>query len=92
MGLSAGIKTQLSQIIGQPRAIPIFIEVNGNGNNATYTIVKFVGVRVLAVKLIGPLSKKHVIVQPCPFGDSTVIRGEVITSPDMIYAAPNMVQ
>lgn len=53
---------------------------------------EFVGVRVLAVKLTGPMSKKHVIVQPCPFGDSTVIRGEVITSPDMIYAAPNMVQ
>jgi Flp pilus assembly protein TadG len=63
-GISAGIKDDLASIIGQPRTIPIFTQVNGPGNNATYTIVKFVGVRVLEVKLTGSQSSKKVIIQP----------------------------
>ncbi len=31
-----------------------------------YTIVRWVGVRVLAVKLTGPMNGKHVMVQPAP--------------------------
>jgi Flp pilus assembly protein TadG len=65
-GISAAIKAQLSQIIGQPRCIPIFTKVTGNGNNATYTIVRFEGVRILSVRLTGPMKKKHVTIQPCP--------------------------
>ncbi|MCO8125407.1 pilus assembly protein TadG-related protein [Stieleria sp. TO1_6] len=65
-GISAGIKTQLESIIGEPRIIPIFTKVEGNGNNATYTIVRFEGIRVLAVKLTGPMKKKHLTIQPCP--------------------------
>lgn len=63
-GLSAGIKAQLAQIVGQKRIIPIFKSVTGNGNNATYTIVRFEGVRILGVKLTGPPHKKHLTIQP----------------------------
>ncbi|REK18433.1 MAG: hypothetical protein DWQ37_04170 [Planctomycetota bacterium] len=63
-GISAGVKDELASIIGQTRVIPLFSQVAGNGNNAQYTIVKFVGVRVLEVKLTGPMSKKRVMVQP----------------------------
>ena len=35
-GISAGLEDSLEQIIGDIRAIPIFIEVTGEGNNATY--------------------------------------------------------
>jgi len=65
-GISAGIKAQLKQIIGQPRVIPIFTEVHGNGNNAMYTIVRFEGIRILSVRLTGPMKKKHVTIQPAP--------------------------
>jgi hypothetical protein len=65
-GISAGVKDELSSIIGQTRIIPIFESVAGNGNNSMYTIVRWVGVRVLAVKLTGPMNNKHVIVQPAP--------------------------
>lgn len=86
-GLSAGIKDELTTIKGEPRAIPIFTEVHGPGNNATYTIVTFVGIRILDVKLTGSPSKKRVIVQPCPFSDPTVIRGEdTVVAPDSILA------
>lgn len=65
-GISAGVKDELASIIGQTRIIPIFQSVSGNGNNAMYTIVRWVGVRVLAVKLTGPMNGKHVMVQPAP--------------------------
>lgn len=61
-GISAGVKDELASIIGQTRMIPVFSNVTGNGNNATYTIVKFVGIRVMYIKLTG--SNKQVIVQP----------------------------
>ncbi len=63
-GISAGVKDELASIIGQTRVIPIFSSVTGNGNNAKYRIVKWAGVRILDVKLTGPMSKKMVMVQP----------------------------
>jgi hypothetical protein len=63
-GISAAVKAQLEQIKGQPRIIPIFSSVTGPGNNAEYTIVAFVGVRIMEVKLTGSMSSKRVIVQP----------------------------
>jgi len=85
-GISAGIKAELSQIIGQTRAIPIFTDVSGPGNNATYTIVKFVGIRVLEVVLTGSLSSKHLTVQPAVFEDSNAIGGKAATTPDTIFS------
>lgn len=64
-GISAGVKDELASIIGEPRVIPIFSSVSGPGNNATYTITKWVGVRIMYVKLTGSMTSKQVIVQPC---------------------------
>ena len=69
-GISAGMKDELASIIGQPRAIPIFTNVSGNGNNAMYTIVKFVGIKIVSVKLTG--NPKYVMIQPAPYIDKTV--------------------
>ncbi len=63
-GISAGVKDELRSIIGQPRMIPIFRRVSGPGNNAQYTIVAFVGIRVMEVNLTGKQTSKRVIVQP----------------------------
>lgn len=87
-GLSAGIESSLQSIIGQPRLIPIFRSVTGNGNNAQYEIVKFVGVTLLSVKLTGSPSQKRVIAQPCTFSSSAVIRGFGTPSVDSFYASP----
>jgi len=65
-GISAGVKDELQSIIGQKRIIPIFSSVSENGNNANYKIVKWVGVRILDVKLTGKMSGKKLIVQPAP--------------------------
>ena len=72
-GISNGIKDELAAIIGQPRAFPIFSNVTGPGNNATYTIIKFVGATIVEVQLTG--NNKRVIVQPTTFIDSTAVRG-----------------
>jgi hypothetical protein len=73
-GLSAAIKDDLASIIGQVRAIPIFSKFEGNGSNAAFTIVKFVGVRILAVQLTG--KSKYVIVQPASLTHPTLIPGQ----------------
>ncbi len=63
-GISAGVKDELDSIKGKPRIIPVFRSVVGPGNNATYTVVAFVGIRVMDVKLTGSMSNKRVIIQP----------------------------
>lgn len=63
-GISAGIKDELATLIGKKRIIPIYTSVEGNGNNATYTIVRWEGVRILDVKLTGKKTAKRVIIQP----------------------------
>lgn len=88
-GISAGFKSALASIIGQTRFIPIFDAVVGNGNNAEYEIVAFVGVRILDVDLTGSMSSKHLTVQPAlvytrgvvPNTTSTATTGYYIYTP-----------
>jgi Flp pilus assembly protein TadG len=63
-GISAAVKEELTSIIGQTRIIPIFESVCGPGNNAQYSIVCWVGVRVVDVKLTGSPSQKRLMIQP----------------------------
>lgn len=90
-GLSAGIKDDLAAIIGQPRAIPVFRSVSGPGNNATYQICKFVGIRVMYVKLTGSPSGKQVIVQPAPVFDGTIIGSPGAIQTDSIMTSLKLV-
>ncbi len=65
-GISAGMKDELESIKGQPLIIPLFTEVSGNGNNAWYTVVEFVGACIVEVKLTGNMNSKRVMIQPAP--------------------------
>ncbi len=86
-GISAGVKDELTSIIGQTRCIPIFSSVSGNGNNATYTIVSWVGVRILNVKLTGKMSGKQLIVQPAPIiARHAIINGSSEGSSDFVFS------
>jgi hypothetical protein len=82
-GISAGVKDELASIIGDTRIIPIFRSVTGNGNNANYTIVKFVGIRMMYVKLTG--SNKQVMVQPAVVTTRGGLSGSTSRS-DYIYS------
>jgi Flp pilus assembly protein TadG len=90
-GLSAGIKDELNAIKGLPRAIPLFTAVSGPGNNAVYTVVRFVGIRIMHVQLTGEPSSKHVYIQPAPFSDFSVIGGETELTSDSILTTPGLV-
>jgi len=85
-GISAGVKDELASIVGKTRFIPIFRSVVGPGNNADYTIVKFVGVRVLAVKLTGSSSGKYVMVQPANIVAKGAIYSSGAPSTDYVYS------
>jgi hypothetical protein len=81
-GISAGITSALTSIIGQPRIIPLYSSASGNGNNCNYTIVGFAGIAITEVVLTGPLSDKHITIQPafCLDGN-TITSGSGLTSP-----------
>ena len=91
-GISAGIESSLQSIIGQVRAIPIFISVSGPGNNAEYTIVKFVGVRVMAVKLTGGPTQRYVRIQPAPYSSRFTKRGNAVVNVDSILSQPILIE
>lgn len=84
-GISAGVKDELASIIGQTRIIPIFSSVSGNGNNAVYKIVKWAGVRILDVRLTGPMSKKMVMVQPAPVITRNVVVGSSTSNSSHVF-------
>lgn len=91
-GISAGVKDELASIIGEPRIIPIFSQVAGPGNNAQYTIVKFVGVRIMEVKLTGKMSSKRVIVQPATVVTLGGIPNPNNTTSHFIYSPPRIIR
>ncbi len=77
-GISAGIKDNLSGIIGKPVMMPVYDSSGGKGNNAWYRIVMFAGVRILAVNFQG--NPKYVIVQPALVNDRTAIPDKPLTT------------
>jgi hypothetical protein len=87
-GISAGVKDELASIMGEPRIIPVV----GPGNNATYTIVKFAGVRIMDVKLTGKMSQKRVIIQPCPIVTAGAIYGETSGSSSLVFTPVKLVR
>jgi hypothetical protein len=64
-GISNGTKAAWDLIVGRNKIIPLYATVSGNGNNASYDIVGFAGVRIVAVDLTG--NPKQVWVQPTSF-------------------------
>jgi Flp pilus assembly protein TadG len=85
-GISAGVKDELAAIKGQPRVIPIFESVSGNGNNAEYTIVKWQGIRIMAVKLTGSMSQKHVTIQVAPVLTKGIVPSTTIGTSEYVYS------
>jgi Flp pilus assembly protein TadG len=91
-GISAGVKEELASIIGQTRFIPVFDEVSGPGNNAMYTIVKFVGIRILEVRLTGKMSSKRVIVQPAAVVTPGLIPSDTAGTSQLVYSPVHLVE
>lgn len=90
-GISAAIESALQSIVGHVRAIPIFIEVSGPGNNAQFTITRFVGVRIMAVKLTGGPGQRYLRVQPAPYSTRYALRGNVPVTVDGVMSQPLLI-
>jgi len=91
-GLSAGFKDELDAIKGQPRTIPLFTTVSGNGNNANYTIVAWAGIRIMNVKLTGSMSKKALVIQKAVVVDPTAIADAGGNASYFVYRPVQLVQ
>jgi Flp pilus assembly protein TadG len=85
-GISAGVKDELASIIGKPRVIPIFSKVQGPGNNAQYTIVKWFGIRIMDVQLTGAMSKKHVTIQAAPLIVHGIVPSSTTGTSSYVYS------
>jgi len=91
-GISAAVKDQLSQIIGEPRVVPIFQSVAGNGNNAMYTIVEFVGVRIVEVELTGKMTSKRVMIQPASVALPGAISSTDMSTSTYVYTPVSLIR
>jgi Flp pilus assembly protein TadG len=86
-GISAGMKAALTSIIGKPRVICVYSSVSGNGNNANFVIIKFVGIRIMEVDFKGGKNtSKRVIIQPAPIVARFVIPSSDPQTSDYIYS------
>ena len=72
-GLKASMQHALEDVVGQNRVMPIYNPVEGNGANAQFNIIGFVGVRIVSFSLQG--GDKHILIQPAPIIDTTAITG-----------------
>ena len=91
-GLSASIKDDLEVITGKPIIVPIYRKVTGSGNTAEFVIVRFVGVRIMAVSLTG--KDRFVSVQPADVSYSGTVQASpgLSDTSDRIYSPPVLVK
>lgn len=82
-GLSAGFRPALEAILGQPRIVPLYSEIRGNGNKSEYKIVGFAGIVLVEVRLTGP--SKSVAFQPEFVVDPTAISGSGGSNNGFVY-------
>jgi hypothetical protein len=89
-GISASIRRDFQAIVGQPRIIPIYDQVTQNGATAVYRIIKFVGIRVMAVQLNG--SHLRIMVQPADVSSRGVIPGNDDGTSDFVYSGVHLIE
>jgi hypothetical protein len=68
-GVSGGIKDALESVIGECKAIALYSQTVGPGNNAVFTLVKFVSNTTVYVKLTGSPAQRELRMQPCVLVD-----------------------
>lgn len=73
-GISAGMEPAVRAIIGQPRFLPLYTTVSGNGNNSYFRLVGFAPVTIVDVKLSG--RTKYIAVQPRTIYNKSIISGD----------------
>ncbi len=88
-GLSAAMENDFSLISGEPRIIPVYRKVTGKGDNARFTIVKFVAVQIMSAVLTG--GQKSVVIQPAKVTFDGSIQGSSSGISEGVYSSPRLV-
>jgi hypothetical protein len=73
-GLSAGMKPAVEAIVGQPRILPLYSTVSGQGNNTYYQLVGFTPITIVDVQFNGSKSSA-ITIQPAVIGQKSLIDG-----------------
>jgi hypothetical protein len=73
-GITASLKDDLMAVAGQPRIVPLYEHVTGQGNTTSFRIVKWAGIRIMHVKLTG--TSIGIQAQPVNVRFKGVIQGE----------------
>ena len=89
-GISAGMESALEGVIGDGRVIMLYDTVTGQGNTTMFTIVGFVGIRIVEVELNG--GDKHITVQPALVVDNTTISSSTSGTSYFIHQTPRLVR
>lgn len=83
-GLTSSNVVDFAAVIGQPRIVPLYASYNGNGANATYSIVGFAGVTVVCAT--GRGANISIVLQPALVVDSTAVSTPSATTVgDFVY-------
>ena len=77
-GIGADLQLALPDVLGKARTVFLYQKVENPGNNATYTVVGFAGIRVVDFDLHG--NNKYVTIQQAIAVDSTAISSDLNTS------------
>jgi Flp pilus assembly protein TadG len=89
-GLSSGIKGNLKGIVGEKRLIPLYRSVTGDGSNAQFQLVRWVGGRLMEADLNG--THKAVIIQPV----NMIVKGAIPSNSgetsQFVYGAVRLVR
>jgi Flp pilus assembly protein TadG len=72
-GLKSTLVSNMADVVGQPRVVPLFSSYSGNGSNTQYTIVGFAGITI--VSATGHGSNIQVVVQPITAVNPTATTG-----------------
>ncbi len=91
-GTISSLSGDFQSVVGETRIIPLFSQVSGSGNNTSYTLVKWIAVRIMYVNYQG--NPKKVLVQAAGIsisGGVPASGSDGETSKD-IYSMPRLVQ
>lgn len=89
-GVSSSIASELAQIKGQPRVVPIYSQVTQSGSIARYTIIGFGGVRIMDVRRRG--MRMEVTVQPANVATGGTIPGGEEQRSQFVFSTPRLIQ
>jgi len=91
-GMTASIKNALADVVGHPKTIMLYNQVQGSGDNARFTISRFVGVRIVDFHMTGAARNKYVLIQPAIVQDTAVVTDDDSQTSDFVGQPVHLVR